>query len=284
MSGWLLVEVRGPWGRDAVAQSELGPFAPRVWREAMRRHGTRVIAIRRNLDQHRDHEHTGMRLVHVNAPRPGVRAAAAHRLVVGGLHEVVSATEPLVAGRGVDGRWEPDEDRYVLVCTNGRHDACCATFGRPLVRYLRESPWADEVWECSHIGGDRFAANIVLLPDSLYFGNVDEHRAADLLRAHDASQLDLTCYRGRSTLRLPEQAAEHAARVELGLAAVDAIVGARTLDDGAVDLDLSDGRRVVVQLRRVEHAAPTPLTCKGKSGLAYPEFQVSSLDVIERSA
>ena len=47
------------------------------------------------------------------------------------LHEVVDATESLANGEGPDDRWELDDDRYVLVCTNGRHDACCATFGRP---------------------------------------------------------------------------------------------------------------------------------------------------------
>ena len=29
VSAWLLVEVNGPWGRDAIVDSELGPHAPR---------------------------------------------------------------------------------------------------------------------------------------------------------------------------------------------------------------------------------------------------------------
>ena len=71
------------------------------------------------------------------------------------------------------GGWEHVQESLILVCTNGRHDQCCANLGRPLVRALRDSPWADRVWECSHIGGDRFAANVVVLPDSLYFGRVE---------------------------------------------------------------------------------------------------------------
>ena len=61
--------------------------------------------------------------------------------------------------------WLPHVHPLVLVCTNGRHDPCCATFGRPLARVLREGAQRDDVWECSHIGGDRFAANIVILPE-----------------------------------------------------------------------------------------------------------------------
>jgi len=200
---WLLVEVTGPWGRDAIAESELGPYAPKVWREALRRHGIRIVAIRRSVRPPADHGHHRLRLVHVVAPQVGQDEVVARRRVIDDFHEVVRVTESLAGGGQVGDDWERDSDRYVLVCTNGRHDSCCATFGRPLVRALRESRWAAQVWECSHVGGDRFAANIVLLPDSLYFGDVDEAAAARLLAAHDEGRLDLASFRGRSTLRLP---------------------------------------------------------------------------------
>ena len=58
-----------------------------------------------------------------------------------------------------------------LVCTNGRHDRCCATYGRPLALALAASH-GDLVWESSHVGGDRFAGNLVCLPGGHYFGRV----------------------------------------------------------------------------------------------------------------
>ena len=204
--------------------------------------------------------------------------------MIGDLHEVVDATESLANGEGPDDRWELDDDRYVLVCTNGRHDACCATFGRPLVRALRTSQWADEVWECSHVGGDRFAANIVLLPDSLYFGGVDADSAAALLTAHDAGRLDLSRFRGRSTLRLPEQCAEHAVRQQLGVSDLAGLAAVTTLPDGRVRIDLADGRTAHVSVRRSDRPSPSPLTCKGKEGLNYPEFEVLDVDVAEGTA
>ena len=156
---------------------------------------------------------------------------------------MVSATAALAAGHELGAGWEPDDSRYVLVCTNGRHDACCATFGRPLVRALRESRWADEVWECSHIGGDRFAGNIVLLPDSLYFGHCDGPEAERVLAAHDDGRLDLANFRGRSTFRMPEQAAEQFVRVELGLDALDAVRSVEALDDGRHRVTVAGARR-----------------------------------------
>ena len=278
VSAWLLVEVIGTWGKDAVGQSELGPFAPSIWRKLMRRQGIRVIAIRRDVGHRSDH-HGALRLVHIVAPRPGGRPGSCHRRMIHDLHEVVWATESLANGEGPDARWEVDDERYVLVCTNGRHDACCATFGRPVMRALRTSQWANEVWECSHVGGDRFAANVVLLPDSLYFGDVEPHSAATLLIAHAEGRLDLSCFRGRSTFRLPEQVAEHAVREQLGLEELAGVVAVTTLPDGRISVDVADGRTAHVSVRRVDRPSPTPLTCKGQEGLKYPEFEVLSIDV-----
>jgi hypothetical protein len=278
---WLLVEVEGPWGRDALRDSQFGPFAPAVWRQAMKRHGIRVITIRRDLVHHRRGSRPdGPRLVFVEASRPGVTDGAAFRVEVPDLHDVVDATSSLADGHGPERSWSPDPDRYVLVCTNGRHDACCATYGRPLVRALRGSPWRDEVWECSHIGGDRWAANLVILPDSLYYGRQDATTAARVLAAHDSGRLELTGFRGRSTLRLPEQAAEHHARAALGLDRLDAVRAVTRVDDATVRVDVmtAEGPGTYdVVVRRDDVPSATPLTCKGRDGQHYPAFAVEAM-------
>ncbi|MET0146355.1 MAG: sucrase ferredoxin [Ilumatobacteraceae bacterium] len=280
VSSWLLVEVNGPWGRDAIGHSELGPHAPAIWRQAIRRQGVRVIAVRRHLVRHHEDEHDGHRLVHISAPRPGGPAGVASRRVVEDLHDVVSATASLADGHGVDDEWTPDPERYVLVCTNGRHDACCATFGRPLVRALRDSRWGDEVWECSHIGGDRFAGNVVLLPDSLYFGHCDAADAERILAAHDDGRLDLANFRGRSTFRLAEQAAEHYVRVESGLDGLAAVQSVEPLGDGRIRVLVDAADHVatyVVTIERTTAPSSSPLTCKGDEGLSYPSFHLVAM-------
>jgi hypothetical protein len=276
---WLLIEVHGSWGRDAVRDSELGPHAPAIWREAMRARGIRVITIRRDLETHH-HAHTaGVRLVHVVGGRPGATPARARRMVVDDLHQVVTATESIATGSALGPDWVDDDEPYVLVCTNGRHDACCATFGRPLARALRRSRWAGSVWECSHIGGDRFAGNLLLLPDSLYFGRLDAAGAEHVLGEFDAGRLDLDSFRGRSTFSLVEQAAEHFVRAELALDAVDAIRSVESLGNGELRVRIGrnghdESVRVTVERSRVP--ANTPLTCKGVEGLTYPTFRPAS--------
>ena len=83
---WLLIEVNGSWGPDAIVESELGPHAPSVWRRAMRQRGVRVLAVRRDLDQAGAPRAPGVRLVFVESGRPGVRESTAFRIVVDGLH------------------------------------------------------------------------------------------------------------------------------------------------------------------------------------------------------
>lgn len=275
---WLLVEVRGSWGRDAVGDSEFGPHAPKIWRTAMGARGIRIVAIRRDLDRRHEHPVAGLRLVHIVAGRPGGPPSVAHRRVIDDLHHVVAATESIVAGHGPDEHWSVDAEPYVLVCTNGRHDPCCATQGRPLVRHLRGTRWGARLWECSHIGGDRFAGNVVLLPESLYFGRCGPIEAERLLSEHEAGRIELSSLRGRSTLSLVEQAAEHFVRNALGARGLDDVVGIASVEPGLVRVDVRSDEpagvaTMVVEVGRTMRAAPTALTCKGVEGLSYPTYR-----------
>jgi len=72
---------------------------------------------------------------------------------------------------------EPSECKNILVvCTHGKRDKCCAKFGFPI--FLNLYDWINtsgknfEIWECTHVGGDRFAANIIWLPYGLGFGHM----------------------------------------------------------------------------------------------------------------
>jgi hypothetical protein len=108
-----------------------------------------------------------------------------------------------------------------LVCTHGGHDACCALRGRPLARAM-PAPGPADVWECSHLGGDRFAANVVVLPHGFYYGQVPGD-GAELVRAHERGQVALPWLRGRAGVPPAGQAAQHHARAAMGLLGLDAL-------------------------------------------------------------
>jgi hypothetical protein len=275
---WLLIEVRGAWGRDAVADTDLARFASADWRRRLQAEQIRVIAIRRDLDRS---SQDALQMFFVDSGGGTDRGRCWHRRVAT-LHAAADAAEVLP---GVDGapHWHPHVNPLFLVCTNGRHDACCATFGRPLARVLRGGPHGDDVWECSHIGGDRFAGNLVILPEGLYFGRCDDAAARRVIDEYGDGAIHLDHYRGRSVLGFYEQAAEFFVRRELGLAAIDAVTAVHRVAGrpGRFVVDTAthgEQGAVEVEVARTVTAAVTPLTCTGPVGQRVPTYELVSLD------
>ena len=268
---WVLVEVRGAWGVDAVHDSALAGHVPRDWRDRHKRHQARVVCIRSHLRT----DQPGTRLFACAARRPGGGLAPLRTHEVDSLADIVPTVDQLAKHGEEAIGWERVDEPLVLVCTNGRHDQCCANRGRPLVRTLRESRWADRVWECSHIGGDRFAANVVVLPDSLYFGRVEPDSAVALLEGLDAGRVDLSSYRGRSSLTLAEQAVEHFVRRERDIHGIDAIEFHGRDDDAFV---VRVGQQLIrVRVKRHMVSVAEPLTCHGRPHQLVPSFELISI-------
>jgi len=121
----------------------------------------------------------------------------------------------------------PRSAPLVLVCTHGRRDPCCARLGGPVFRELarelaREHPGV--VWQTSHVGGHRFAANIVLLPHGYHFGRLDVAAARRVVRGYLAGRLtDIDRLRGRSCYPADVQAAEFWLRQGAGFFKVEGL-------------------------------------------------------------
>lgn len=253
---WLLIEQHGPWGRDALLESRLDPEIAAQVAAAARAHGVRPV-LTRQLGADR----SGPRTVHL------VRSDRAHRwverltlsddaMLMGIDLAALASDHPPGVGEAVGGSLH-------LVCTNGRHDPCCADFGRPVVRALRDA--GVEVLESSHIGGDRFAANLVCLPSGVYFGRVPPDEAARIIADHDAGFIDLEHYRGRSAYPPMLQAAEIFARRHLDENRIDALAVGAVREDGRsaeVVVAHQDGREARVRVVR-ERAPAAALTCAG---------------------
>ncbi|TYP88328.1 sucrase ferredoxin [Blastococcus xanthinilyticus] len=206
LSRWLLIEQPGPWGRQALQQSRFDAEVAPLLAQRAQREGVRVLLVRRPGDRLAD---SGRRWAYADS-RPGreglwwsVRSADA---------DLLTAPWDGSVGTAAPG-WT------YLVCTHGGHDACCALRGRPLARAL-PSPGPADVWECSHLGGDRFAANLLVLPHGFYYGQVPGDGGL-VVAAHDRRQVALPWLRGRAGVAAPAQAAQHYAREDLGLLGVD---------------------------------------------------------------
>lgn len=96
---------------------------------------------------------------------------------------------------------------FYVVCTNGSRDVCCAKYGLSTFEALSELA-SQNVWQCSHVGGHRFAPNVLLFPHGIYYGRVDPSDAHALLNAGDRGEIRLENYRGRAFHDPVVQAAE----------------------------------------------------------------------------
>jgi hypothetical protein len=126
------------------------------------------------------------------------------------------------------------------VCAHGRRDACCARLGLPLFDALGPHVGSAQLWQSSHLGGHRFAPNLLALPFGLQLGRIPVAEAPVAAGALAAGRIPLEWYRGRTLYPAPVQAAEIAVRRALRL---DGIGDLRLLSDtsGSVRFATCDG-------------------------------------------
>src|SRR5690606_31342129 len=89
MRAWVLIEVRGAWGANAVHESALGAQVPPRWKDDLKSLGIRPVCIRAD---HRPRV-GGVRLLACLTRRPGAPPAVLWRRDVDSLVDVVSAVD-----------------------------------------------------------------------------------------------------------------------------------------------------------------------------------------------
>jgi hypothetical protein len=220
---WLLVEYRGRWDRDVLAGSLFSNEVKVHLRGQLDRvERSRLLFVK----QPERRSHTRL-MVYAAASFSG--SERVHAL------EFERHTDLLdfdFAAALEDGT--PVGHPLLVVCTHGKRDRCCARYGQPLYDALRQKVDPAWVWQSTHVGGDRFAANLVVLPEGLYYGRVDRDGLEALLAEHAAGRIALENYRGRSIYSFTVQAAERAVRDETGLAGIGdlAFAGAERSGEG----------------------------------------------------
>ncbi|GAA1862223.1 sucrase ferredoxin [Pseudonocardia ailaonensis] len=156
------------------------------------------------------------------------------------------------------------DQALLMVCTHGTRDLCCAVEGRSLATAVVEAePEPDVVWECSHLGGHRFAPTALVLPTGYLYGRLDVATAVAARKAAAQGEMEPGLCRGRAAWEPAGQVAELAVRVRTGLRDADAL----TID--RID-EVRRGREVLVRgpegaawaVLVVERPGPSrPLSC-----------------------
>jgi hypothetical protein len=253
---WVLVEYRGLWDRDVLGGSLLSAQLKEHLRDQLAKLGhARLLFIKQPSRRAQ-----ARRMLYIGSSRPGEESLYALEFERhDDLLEYDFASALLDGGMpGV-----PVEHPLFIVCTHGKRDRCCAKYGHPLYDGVKGKVDPDWVWQSTHVGGDRFAGNIVVLPEGLYFGRVGETDLDPLLDSYFDRRIYLDLYRGRSAYTFAVQAAERAVREAEGLTGIDDVLLERVeRRDGAWIVTLrANGvaRKVDVALELADE--PVYLTC-----------------------
>jgi hypothetical protein len=253
---WLVVEYRGLWARDELRESLLPEPVKRHLREQLAALPRARLLFVRRPERRR---HAGFA---VYFGRTSERDPRFYWLEVGGYDELLDL-DVAAALDGAGGPAAPLEHPLLVVCTHGKRDPCCARNGRPLYEGLREEAEEGWVWQSTHVGGDRFAGNLVCLPEGLYFGRVRRVDTLPLLADYLARSIRLELYRGRCCYSFPVQAAERFVRLETGLRGIDDVrlAGRRRLGPDSWRVRFEAGGRVHEVDVEARLGEPIELTC-----------------------
>ncbi|HEY0321293.1 MAG TPA: sucrase ferredoxin [Pyrinomonadaceae bacterium] len=211
---WLLIEYTEPWGTKALSESSLSTPVKNYLNQLIRRiPRSRLLFIK----QERRHQPTFNFFI--------VRARERNPFIVKfelddyeKLRSVYIDVAAVAAGEKTDGGTLVTEPLY-LVCTHGKRDKCCAKFGFPLYKSLRKER-DGVVWQSSHVGGDRFAANLICFPHGLFYAHMTDESAHRVASLYEQQQIVLEKFRGRACYSYPVQSAEFSIRRETGMTGI----------------------------------------------------------------
>lgn len=208
---WIIVEYAGYWPHDPLdATVFAGSLREHLADNLRRLPHSKLLLVRRPGRARRER----VRLFYGATPERGVRFRTLR------LERHPDLLELDLAAALLDDAPAPGEQLdhpLLLVCTHGKRDRCCARYGQALCAALHRRAPPGWVWQASHVGGDRFAGNLVCLPEGLYFGRAGRADVDELLAAYLEGRIDLEHYRGRSCYPFPVQAAELEVRRQTGL-------------------------------------------------------------------
>lgn len=231
---WFLLEYNRTWEHEAVTASDI-PSAVKQRLQSME--GARLQLIRQPaLPGWDDHRYSFFIATSLH-PQPKL-----YHIPLQEYEEILSLDlEAIIEGQHPE--HQPLDRPLYIVCVNGRHDVCCSQYGAPLYNALVEAAGTD-VWQCTHIGGHRFAGTMVCLPHGIGYGRLSPEDASRVVQSFSEGRLLLEHYRGRSALPPESQAAEYFVRLERGLDHIDAlsVEGGAALENGReVALRFADG-------------------------------------------
>jgi len=212
---WLLLEYPHPMGEKAFEESRIpAPVKTHLSNVLNNLPLSRLLLIRQPEVRNRGHLSLFICISHENNPR-------LYEIHLNTYADILTLDLlSILRGEEHPSQWERVAFLF-LVCTNGKRDPCCARRGLPVYKQMSQFA-AHSVWQTSHVGGHRFAPNIILLPYGIYYGRVESDQCQRLIEAARDNHLLIDFLRGRACYPPEVQAAEFFLRRETQNTQLDA--------------------------------------------------------------
>lgn len=255
--GWVCLEFVGAWGRDVLDGTALGEeLATELSRRADAA-DVRVMFIRHPGRNETLSAGRALSAGHtVLLARSDPDDSWCERLQIDSPFDLLDIDFALLSGPAPGLGVRVDEP-VVLVCAHGKRDQCCAVLGRPIAAELVPA-FGENVWECSHTGGHRFAPSMILLPSGYTYGRLSGAESLAAVESAVSGQVHLPGLRGRSPWNSVGQVAEIAVRQYIPCGIDDLRVD--DLGGQLCIVEHVDGRSWEVETQTSE-LAPRPPSC-----------------------
>jgi hypothetical protein len=268
---WLLVEHPEPWGRKALVDNRIPDQVKESLSSTLDQiEGGRFQLIRQGYSRN------GSINVFIAVTRESspyilrFKLKEYKQLLDMDIRGLLQAPDPAAA--------TDERSPLYLVCTDGVHDKCCAKYGIAAYKFMRER-FGDSVWQSSHVGGDRFAANLVCFPHGLFFGRVSEGEAERVAGEYRCGRIFLENYRGRACYSRNAQVGEFFVRQQSGAVRIDSLrfIVEEPLDHNSARVSfqsVEDKAVHTVLFSRKDSDVENPMTCRAVERSRFVQYSL----------
>ncbi len=270
---WFLLEYRLAWREKATTDNDL-PAEVQAFlnRQLADIPGSRLLFIKNNSQR----DFFRLYVVRSDEISPQL-----YELPIGRYEDLLELDwKGLSAGQAQFSHYLRERPIY-LVCTNGRRDKCCARYGLPMVDTLNDIA-GDDVWQASHMGGHRYAPNVVVYPSCVNYGLLEPIQSRVTVEATEKGKIfDLAFFRGRNYYDPPVQAADYFLRRELNLLGFSdlLLVGVKEMDEqnSAITFQTPGAKRYNLGIRQQRIDDPRFVSCSTPKAKPVSRYSLTNL-------
>ncbi len=259
---WFLLEYNSPWGNQAIPQSTI-PKKVKIHLESVS--DSKTLLIRQ---PGRSKAILRFYVIVANADNPTIR-----QYDLADYLDLLDLDLETIISESTSSTSQVDE--LYIVCTNSQRDTCCGQLGVPFYREMSNLV-GESVWQCSHIGGHRFAATMLCFPHGIAYGRLDTGQASDVIHSYQNREILLPHYRGWSIYEKLAQAGDALLREQLGMTAINALQfrGIKPVDEQTWDVFFAqpDSTEHTIRIQQSESQFAVIKSCRDDETTHVPQF------------